>query len=114
MPSRARLPRKPCGRQNGKPWNPAYEPLWSALEQPTFHSFHELVTSSRHSDYFNPSLVAASGSQPLEQMLAVSAVVGGVLHRHCVCGSRFEANCSWVPPILWRMDECFEPRATSS
>jgi predicted TIM-barrel fold metal-dependent hydrolase len=104
-----------ANKVNGKPWHdPYYNPLWSALEKLDVPlGFHESGASlSRHiSDYFNPSFgLGRICSQPLEQMLAVSAfVAGGVLHRHPGLRVAFlEANCSWVPWILWRMDECFE------
>jgi predicted TIM-barrel fold metal-dependent hydrolase len=100
---------------NGRPWHDSYfEPLWRALETLGLPlAFHESGAShSRHlSDYFNPSFgLGRITSQPLEQMLALTAfAAGGVLQRHPALRVAFlEANCSWVPWLLWRMDECHE------
>jgi predicted TIM-barrel fold metal-dependent hydrolase len=104
-----------ANKVNGKPWHdPYYEPLWNALEKLDVPlTFHEAGAShSRHmSDYFNPSFgLGRITSQPLEQMLALTAfVAGGVLERHPrLRVAHLEANCSWVPWLLWRMDECWE------
>ena len=49
-------------------------------------------------------------AQPVEQMLALgSFIAGGVLARHPKLRAAFlEANCSWVPWLVWRMDEMYE------
>ena len=49
-------------------------------------------------------------SHPVEQMLAVGAFcAGGILERHPRLRVAFlEGNCSWVPFLLWRMDEHWE------
>jgi predicted TIM-barrel fold metal-dependent hydrolase len=104
-----------ANRANGRPWHdPYYEPLWSALEKLDAPlGFHESGGSfNRHlSEYFNPSFgLGRVTSQPLEQMLAVNSfVAGGILERHPKLRVAFlEANCAWVPWLLWRMDECWE------
>jgi len=104
-----------ANKVNGRPWHdPYFEPLWEALEELNVPlTFHESGAShSRHmSDYFNPSFALGRiTSQPLEQMLALTAFcAGGILERHPRLRAAFlEANCSWVPWMLWRMDECWE------
>jgi predicted TIM-barrel fold metal-dependent hydrolase len=49
-------------------------------------------------------------AQPFEQMLAVGQFIGGgVLARHPKLRVAFlEANCSWAPWLIWRMDESYE------
>jgi predicted TIM-barrel fold metal-dependent hydrolase len=46
----------------------------------------------------------------MTQMLALGAFIGGgVLERHPKLTVAFlEANCSWVPWLIWRMDESYE------
>ena len=48
--------------------------------------------------------------QPLEQMLALGSFCGGgVLARHPKLRVAYlEANCSWLPWLLWRLDEGWE------
>ena len=49
-------------------------------------------------------------AQPIEQMLALGSFCGGgVLARHPKLRVAFlEANCSWLPWLLWRLDEAWE------
>jgi len=49
-------------------------------------------------------------AQPMEQMLVLgSFCAGGVLARHPKLRVAFlEANCSWLPWLLWRLDEGWE------
>ena len=49
-------------------------------------------------------------AQPMEQMVALgSFCAGGVLARHPKLRVAFlEANCSWLPWLLWRLDEGWE------
>jgi predicted TIM-barrel fold metal-dependent hydrolase len=46
----------------------------------------------------------------MEQMLAMASFVcAGILERHPKLNVAFlEANCSWAPWLLWRMDEAYE------
>ena len=46
----------------------------------------------------------------MEQMLAVGSIcAGGVLARHPKLRVAFlEANCTWLPWLLWRLDEGWE------
>lgn len=100
---------------NGKSWHdPYYEPLWETLEELNLPvGFHEATGSrSRQSgDHFEPNFgLRRVYSQPFEQMLGLgSFVAGGVLERHPKLKVAFlEANCSWAPWLLWRMDEGYE------
>jgi predicted TIM-barrel fold metal-dependent hydrolase len=100
---------------NGKPWHdPYYEPLWNALETLNLPlGFHEATGSaSRQSgDLFDPNFgLRRIYSQPFEQMLGMGSFIGGgVLARHPGLRVAFlEANCSWLPWLIWRMDESFE------
>jgi predicted TIM-barrel fold metal-dependent hydrolase len=100
---------------NEKPWHdPYYAPLWDTLEKLDVPlGFHEATGSwsQQTGERFSPNFgLRRIFSQPMEQMLAMgSMVAGGVLARHPKLRVAFlEANCSWVPWLVWRMDECYE------
>jgi uncharacterized protein len=100
---------------NGKPWHDRYyDPLWEALEKLDIPlGLHE-ATSSRSrqtGELFDPNFgLRRIYAQPIEQMLAMGAFIGGgVLQRHPTLRVAFlEANCSWAPWLIWRMDESYE------
>lgn len=99
----------------GKPWHDRYyDPLWDALEKLNIPvGFHEATGShSRQTgDQFEPNFgIRRIYSQPVEQMLAMGSFIGGgVLERHPNLKPAFlEANCSWAPWLIWRMDESYE------
>jgi uncharacterized protein len=99
----------------GKQWHdPYYEPLWNALETLQIPvGFHEAIASrSRQTgDVFPPNIgLQRIFAQPVEQMLALgSFIAGGVAARHPNLKAAFlEANCSWVPWLVWRLDESYE------
>ncbi len=101
---------------NGKAWHePYYEPLWEALERLDIPlGFHQATGSSipmLTKPWFGPlgGLTRAYG-QPMGQMFSVGSFLGGgVLERHPHLKVAFlEANCSWLPWLLWRLDEAFE------
>ena len=103
---------------NGKNWHdPYYEPLWDALEQLGIPlGFHEASGSRSHqsAENYDPNFgLRRIYAQPFEQMLAIgSFVAGGVLERHPKLNVAFlEANCAWMPWMLWRMDEGYEREA---
>src|SRR5713226_610007 len=103
---------------NGKVWHdPFYEPLWDALEKlDTPLGFHEATGSRTHQvgEQFVPNFgLRRIYSQPVTQMLGLgSFLCGGILARHPKLKVAFlEANCSWAPWLLWRMDECYELEA---
>jgi predicted TIM-barrel fold metal-dependent hydrolase len=100
---------------NGYNWyDPYYEPLWNTLEELDLPvGFHEATGSrSRQTgDHFDPNFgIRRIYSQPMENMLAMGAFLcGGVLARHPKMKVAFlEANCSWVPWLVWRADEGYE------
>jgi uncharacterized protein len=100
---------------NGKVWHdPYYEPLWQALEELDVPlGFHE-ATGSRSrqvGEEFAPNFgLRRIFSQQVTQMIGLGSLLGGgVLARHPKLRVAFlEANCSWAPWLLWRMDECYE------
>ncbi len=103
---------------NGKNWHdPYYEPLWDALEQLGIPlGFHEASgsRSSQSAQNYDPNFgLRRIYAQPFEQMLAIgSFAAGGVLERHPLLNVAFlEANCAWLPWMLWRMDEGYEREA---
>ncbi len=100
---------------NGKPWHdPYYGPLWRTLEKLNIPlGLHEATGSSSRQtgELFDPNFgLRRIYSQPVEQMLAMGSFInGGVLARHPKLRVAFlEANCSWVPWLIWRMDESYE------
>src|SRR5437762_624780 len=100
---------------NGRNWHdPYYEPLWAELEELEVPlGFHEGSGAQlRHvgEQFGANTLLKHVYSHPVEQMLAVgSFCAGGILERHPRLRVAFlEGNCSWVPFLLWRMDEHWE------
>ena len=103
---------------NGKPWHDLYhEPLWSALEELDVPiCFHESSGSGAKQvgEHFEPNfMLRRVYAQPVEQMMALgSFVAGGILERHPSLRAAFlEANCAWLPWLLWRLDEGYEREA---
>lgn len=100
---------------NGKNWtDPYYEPLWNILEELNLPlGFHEASGSrSRQAgEQFEPNFgLRRIYAQPFEQMMGLGSFLGGgILHRHPKMKVAFlEANCSWLPWLLWRLDEGYE------
>ena len=91
-----------------------YEPLWSALEELNLSlGFHESTGTGKNQlgERLEPNLMLRRiYAQPFEQMVALGCFcAGGVLARHPKLRVAFlEANCSWLPWLLWRMDEGWE------
>jgi len=94
--------------------DPAYEPLWRECERLGLAvGVHEGVGSylpTAGADRFTSFFAAHSASHPMEQMLAMAALIGGgVLERHPRFRVAFlESGCGWLPYWLWRMDEHWE------
>ena len=75
--------------------------------------FHEASASrSRQAaEHFEPNFgLRRVYAQPFEQMMGLGAFLGGgILERHPKMKVAFlEANCSWLPWLLWRLDEGYE------
>ena len=91
-----------------------YEPLWHALEKFNLAlGFHESTGTGKQQigERLEPNLMLRRiYAQPMEQMIALgSFCAGGVLARHPKLRVAFlEANCSWLPWLLWRLDEGWE------
>ena len=103
---------------NGRNWYDSYyDPLWSTLEELKMPvGFHESSSSAarQSGDQFEPNfMLRRAYAQPMEQMLALGSFCGGgVLERHPDLNVAFlEANCSWLPWLLWRLDEGYEREA---
>ena len=94
--------------------DPAYEPFWAECERLNIAvAIHEgthgrLPTTG--ADRFNTRFAMHACSHPLEQMMAMLALIeGGVLERYPNLKVGFlEAGCGWLPYWLWRMDEEYE------
>jgi uncharacterized protein len=100
---------------NGRNWHDAYyEPLWAELEALDVPlGFHEGLGAHlpQVGDRFGRNVMLRhTVCHPGEQMLAaVSFCGGGILERHPRLRVAFlEGNASWVPYLLWRMDEHYE------
>lgn len=100
---------------NDRNWHDSYyEPLWNVLEELAVPvGFHESSSSAgrQTGDWFEPNfMLRRAVAQPMEQMLGLTAVCsGGVLARHPKLRVAFlEANCTWLPWLLWRLDEGWE------
>lgn len=91
-----------------------YEPLWDALEDLSLSlGFHESTGTGKKQvgERLEPNLMLRRVyAQPVEQMMALGALcAGGVFARHPKLRAAFlEANCSWLPWLLWRLDEGWE------
>ena len=91
--------------------DPYYEPLWDAIEESNLAlGFHESTGTGRNhiGERMEPNIMLRRVfGQPFEQMLALGSFCGGgVLARHPKLRVAFlEANCSWLPWLLWRLDE---------
>ena len=100
---------------NGRNWyDDYYEPLWSLLEDLEVPlGFHESSSTAGRQigDNFEPNfMLRRVVAQPMEQMLGlVSLCSGSVLARYPKLRVAFlEANCTWLPWLLWRLDEGWE------
>ena len=91
--------------------DPYYETLWEALEDLDLSlGFHESTGTGKNpaAARMEPNLMLRRVyGQPLEQMMALGSFCGGgVLARYPRLRVAFlEANCSWLPWLLWRLDE---------
>lgn len=94
--------------------DPAYEPLWATCAARGLAvGVHEGVGAflpEAGADRFQSFFACHAASHPMEQMLALMALIaGGVLERHPRLRVGFlEAGCGWLPYWLWRLDEHWE------
>jgi predicted TIM-barrel fold metal-dependent hydrolase len=97
--------------------DPAFEPLWSTLEELDLAvgihggTHNWLPTLGAHR--FHTRIASHSCSHPMEQIAALVAMVfNGVLERHPGLRVAFlEAGGGWLPYWLWRMEELYEQLA---
>ena len=94
--------------------DPAYDAFWSECESLGIAiGIHEGTNSrlpAAGADRFNTRFAIHACSHPMEQMMAMLALIeGGVLERHPQLRvGFFESGCGWLPYWLWRLDEEFE------
>ena len=100
---------------NGRNWHdPYYEPLWAELEALDVPlGFHEGFGAHlpQVGDRFGRNVMLRhTVCHPGEQMLAAVAFCGGgILERYPRLRVAFlEGNASWMPFLLWRLDEHYE------
>jgi predicted TIM-barrel fold metal-dependent hydrolase len=92
----------------------AYEPFWTTCEELGIAvGLHEGTHSrlpTTGTDRFNTRFAMHACSHPMEQMMALLALIeGGVLERHPRLKVGFlESGCGWLPYWLWRLDEEYE------
>ena len=99
----------------GKNWhNPCYDPLWEEIERLDvsvgFHEGSHVPMPEAGSQFEGDYWLFHTCCHSMEMMMAaVSMIGGGVLERFPNLRVAFlEANCSWVPWLMWRMDDHFE------
>jgi predicted TIM-barrel fold metal-dependent hydrolase len=91
--------------------DPAYETFWSECERlniaVAIHEGTHCRLQATGADRFNTRFAMHACSHPMEQMMALLALIeGGVLERHPALRVAFlEAGCGWLPYWLWRLDE---------
>ena len=99
---------------NGRNWHdPHYDPLWREIQRLGVPlGFHEGAWASlpQVGDRFETYMMHHTVCHPMEMMLAtVSMIGGGVLERFPELRVGFlEGNCSWVPWLVWRLNEHYE------
>ena len=107
-------PEPVLGRQLPDPY---FDPVWAELERlgvPV--CFHPTLLpnqphwSNRFSELPGSSWLVETFDQPIEEMLAVVYfTAGGILERFPNLKVAFlEGNCSWLPWLLYRLDERYE------
>ena len=106
----------------GRNWHdPAYDPLWAACQQEGllvgFHEGYPCTLPHAVAERFDGRfedfwLTEHVTRHPIEMMYAATCMInGGVLARFPDLRVAFlEANCSWAPYWMWRMDEHYEIR----
>lgn len=91
--------------------HPDFEPFWAECERLDIavglHEGTHVRAPSAGGDRFHTHFAMHACSHPIEQMMALLALVeGGVLERHPGLRVGFlESGCGWVPYWLFRLDE---------
>ena len=100
---------------NNRHWHdPYYEPLWDTLEELGVPiGFHEAMGSLLHQvgERFGANtMLRHVFCHSVEQMMAASSFcAAGILENHPALRAAFlEGNCSWLPFLMWRLDEHWE------
>ncbi|MBI4611824.1 MAG: amidohydrolase family protein [Candidatus Rokubacteria bacterium] len=97
--------------------DPRMDPLWAEAEQLGVPiGFHPAPNNYAQDHFINRFLTRPSSAMslglnnPVELMAAVASMTaGGVLERFPHLRVAFlEGNCSWLPWLLWRLDEYWE------
>lgn len=94
--------------------DPAYELFWTRCEElgiaVGIHEATHARLPTTGADRFNTRFAMHACSHPMEQMMALLALIeGGVLERHPMLRVGFlESGCGWLPYWLWRLDEEYE------
>ena len=94
------------------------DPLWDALQEMdipvTFHDTSQGFAAKNPGNWFrdhpNNLVLVHAFSFPIPLMLSIGCVTaGGLLHRFPRLRMAFlEGNCSWVPWVLYRLDDQWE------
>ena len=105
------------GTVNGRPWHdPYYDPFWAECQRLSLPVvFHGGAPDRLKPDFalgLDLVMTFHTFSHSLGPMFAmVSMTAGGVFQRFPNLRVGYlEANCSWAPWLLWRLDEHFEWR----
>ncbi len=92
----------------------AYEPFWCECEAlgiaVSIHEGSHSRLPTAGADRFNTRFALHACSHPMEQMMALLALIeGGVLERHPQLRiGLLESGCGWLPYWLWRLDREYE------
>lgn len=100
-------------------WGDDWDPVWKAMTELgmslVFHEATGTYNATHSADYkYDKYWVAHAMSHPLEMAGAVAGIIGfGVLQRHPKLRVLFaEAGATWVPYLLFRLDNHFTARPT--
>ena len=98
-------------------WNEDWDPVWKTMTDLgmalVFHEATGTYNATHSTDYkYDRYWIAHAMSHPLEMAAAVAGCLGyGVLERHPKLQALFcEAGATWVPYLLFRLDNHFEAR----